>query len=180
MKLAIIAAMAENRAIGNDGEIPWHFPEDRKRFKDLTYGSIVIMGRKTRESIGRALPGRINIVVSRRTDLRDMYPDCVVVSSFEAAMAYAEMKSALMTCRTGEVFCIGGAEIYRQAMPYAEKIYLTIIDKNYSGDAFFPEIDMAVWRGIYAAGSGPHHDRGEKFFATFLEFDKSKIDPSLP
>lgn len=179
LRLAVIAAVSQNGAIGKDGDLPWHFSADMKRFRELTWGSIVIVGRKTHEAIGRALPGRINIVVTRQKDYDQKARDCVVAHSVEEALAYAKEKAeaGILAGKTGEVFCIGGAELYRQMLPLADKIYLTRINKDFNGDAFFPEIDMNVWRGIYCSCVGWQGEEPDRYLAYFLEFDKSKVVP---
>ncbi len=178
-QLALIAAVSKNGAIGKDGDLPWHFPADMKRFKELTWGSIVIVGRKTHEAIGKALPGRINIVVTRQKDYAEKARDCVIVNSIEEALAYANQKAEalMMVGKQLEIFCIGGAELYRQMLPLADKIYLTRIEKDFDGDAFFPEIDMNVWRGIYCSCAGWQGKEPDRYMAYFLEFDKSKVVP---
>ncbi len=175
MKLAIIAAVARNGAIGSNGEIPWHFPEDMRRFKEKTLGHAVIMGRKTYESIGKPLPNRLNIVVTRQNlDLSNA--GVAVTGSFGEALLYADRALTAKGNRSDddEIFCIGGAAIYQQAMPLADTIYLTQIDRDFAGDAFFPEIDPKVWRCVYEKGAGWHGKEPERFLAYFLEFDKSK------
>lgn len=134
-RVSIVAALARNRAIGRDNTMPWRLPEDLKRFKRLTMGHTVIMGRKTFESIGSPLPGRSNIVITRS---RDWSPSgCVVVHSLEAALtASAESR---------EAFVIGGAQIYALAMPYTQHLYMTEIERDFEGDTFFPEIDRSYW-----------------------------------
>jgi dihydrofolate reductase len=134
--ISLVAAHARNRVIGAGNRLPWHLPEDLPRFKRLTMGAPVIMGRKTHESIGKVLPGRRNIVVTRQTGAR--FEGCEVAGSLEAALALA--------ADAPEVFVIGGAELYRLALPRADRLYLTLIDADYAGDAFFPEIDPAEWR----------------------------------
>jgi dihydrofolate reductase len=134
--ISLVAALARNRVIGSGNRLPWHLPEDLRRFKRLTMGAPVIMGRKTHESIGKALPGRRNIVVTRQAGAR--FEGCEVAGSLEAALALAG--------DVPEVFVIGGAELYRLALPRADRLYLTLIDANYDGDAFFPEFDPAEWR----------------------------------
>ena len=177
MKIAILTAVARNGAIGNNGEIPWHFPEDMKLFKKLTIGRVVIMGRKTFESIGKPLPNRLNIVVTRQNGLDLSNVGVAVVHSLEEALAFAKrmLDSKANTDDNEEVFCIGGVEIYRLAMPVADKIYLTQIDKDFNGDAFFPKIDMSVWRCVYVAGAGWHGKEPKRFLAYFLEFDRSRV-----
>ena len=136
-RLSIIAAVAANGVIGNANALPWHLPEDLKRFRALTLGHPVIMGRKTHESIGRPLPGRRNIIVTRNQDYRTL--GCETANSLQDAIA---------ACGTNdeEVFVIGGAQIYRDSMRLAQRIYLTEIRRNYEGDAEFPSIDCTEWR----------------------------------
>ncbi len=127
--------MGKNRAIGNASKIPWHLPADFAHFKNKTMGRPVIMGRKTHESIGRALPGRQNIVITSQIGYRA--EGCEKASSLERAIEIAQGE---------EVFVIGGAEIYRQALPLANRIYLTVVDDEFPADAYFPEIDEKIWR----------------------------------
>lgn len=137
MKVSLIVAASENDVIGKDGEIPWKLPDDLKRFRELTKGRTIIMGRKTFESIGRALPDRRNIVVTRR----DMtFPGCDVAHSVEEAISVAGDR---------DVWVIGGGEIYKEAMPKADIIELTRVHTIIeNGDAFFPKIDPNVWEEI--------------------------------
>ena len=134
--VSLVAALARNRVIGAGNRMPWHLPEDLRRFKRLTMGAPVIMGRKTHQSIGKPLPGRRNIVVTRRPGAA--WAGCEVAHSLGAALALA--------AGAPEVFVIGGAELYRLALPRADRLYLTLIDADYAGDALFPEIDPAQWR----------------------------------
>jgi dihydrofolate reductase len=130
MIISIIAAMADNRVIGRGGALPWDIPGDRRRFRELTMGHPVIMGRKTHESIGRPLPGRMNIVLSRDAAFRA--PGCSVAGSLE---------EAILACSgADELFVCGGEELYRQALPLAERIYLTVVHLHCDGDLFFPPI----------------------------------------
>ncbi len=135
MRISAVVAMAQNRAIGLQGQLPWRLPEDLKHFKKLTLGYPVIMGRKTFESIGRPLPGRLNIVVSRNPSLN--LP--------ESVLPVKSLSDAFSRCPSdcGEVFVIGGADIYQQAMSYLDRIYLTWIEQDFAGDTFFPEIPDA-------------------------------------
>jgi dihydrofolate reductase len=133
--MSIIAAMALNRAIGLANRIPWRLPADLQRFKRLTMGHSLIVGRKTYESIGRALPGRTMIVVSRDTGF--------VAANVTVAHSLAQ---ALARAGDDEVFIGGGADIYRQALPIADRIYLTVIEKAFAGDTFFPDFDITTWR----------------------------------
>jgi dihydrofolate reductase len=150
--LTLIAALARNGVIGIDNKLPWHLPEDLQHFKALTTGQAVIMGRKTWESLPpkfRPLPGRHNIVVTR--DPNYLASGATVVHSLEQAAAAAG---------TATAFVIGGAELYRQALPLATRLELTEIDADFAGDAHFPEFDRAAWRevartaGTTAAGFG--------------------------
>lgn len=129
--ISIIAAVSENGVIGVDNKLPWYIPDDLKRFKNLTKDNVVIMGRKTYESIGKPLPDRINIVVSRNKNLS--IPGCIVVNSFEQAIKKAN--------KNKDVFIIGGGEIYNKGINYAQKIYLTKVHQEVKGDTTFPKID---------------------------------------
>lgn len=132
----LVAAVAQNGVIGAKGKLPWHLPEDLKHFKQVTSGHPVIMGRKTWESIGRPLPNRNNIVVSRREGFRA--PGANVAASLEDALA--------LCADAGPVFVIGGSELYRAALPDATGLVLTEIHRAYEGDARFPEINWADWK----------------------------------
>ena len=139
-RITLVAALARNRVIGRDNTLPWRLPEDLRRFKALTLGHPVIMGRKTFESIraalGRPLPGRLNIIVTRTPDYA--VPECIVAVTPEAAIAAAAPAS--------EAFVIGGAEIYRAALPIAHRLHLTEIDADFEGDAWFPDLPPGAWR----------------------------------
>lgn len=139
MKKSIIVAQSTNKVIGNQGALPWQLPADLAHFKQTTYGHPIIMGRVTFESIGRPLPGRLNIIVTRRTDY--IAPcECKVAHSLQDAFAFAEEKAS------DEVFIIGGAEIYRQVFPMVDKIYMTQVHANVVGDSFFPSINALHWQ----------------------------------
>lgn len=141
MRVTLIAAMARDRVLGLDGAIPWRLPVDLRRFKKRTMGHHLVMGRRTWDSIGRPLPGRRTVVVSRRPDLA--VPDEVTVApSLDAALALAEAAGET------EVFIAGGGEIYRQALSRADRLDLTEVDLDTEGDTFFPEIDEDDWREI--------------------------------
>ena len=181
MKISILAAVAKDGAIGRDGEIPWHFPEDKTRFRERTLACPVIMDQILYESIGHPLKNCLNIVVTRQEmDLSDQ--GVATARSVDDALVYAKrmLDAKMNPSEDDEVFCIGGAEIYRQAMPIADKIYLTRIDREYKGDACFPEIDTKVWRCIYSFCSGWHGKPDDRFLAYFLEFDRSKISNPTP
>jgi dihydrofolate reductase len=137
-RISIIAAVARNRAIGRANRMPWRLPEDLKRFRRLTLGHAVVMGRRTFDSIGKPLPGRDNIVVTRSRDWS--HPGCRAADSIEAALG--------STPTSQEAFVIGGAEIYRLALPRAARLYLTEIERDFDGDAFFPEFDRSRWREV--------------------------------
>ena len=144
MTLSIIVAAARNGVIGRNNALPWHLPEDLRYFKRVTMGKPIVMGRKTFESIGRALPGRTNIVVSRQPGYA---PEGLrVVASLEEALALAE--DIALIDGAEELMVIGGAEIYRAALPLARRLYLTEVDADVDGDAFLPPIDWGEWREI--------------------------------
>lgn len=150
--LVLVCAMGHDRAIGVDNRMPWHLPEDLRHFKATTLGKPVIMGRKTFDSIGRALPGRRNLVVTRQTDW--LAEGCEVFHSLEAAIA--------ATAEVEEACVIGGADIYRQALPLAQRLVLTEVDLAVPGaDAFFPAFDPLQWqetsRAGHVAASGVHY-----------------------
>jgi dihydrofolate reductase len=135
--ISLIAAMSKNRVIGKDGRLPWSLPDDLAYFKKITMGHPVIMGRKTFESLGKPLPGRENIVI---TENRNYQPkDCLTLHSIDETIAFCNDKNG---------FIIGGAQIYRQFLPYAEKLYITFIDEIFDGDSFFPEVNLEMWRLI--------------------------------
>jgi dihydrofolate reductase len=136
--LSMIVAMSDNRVIGIENRLPWHIPEDLKRFKKITSGHPIVMGRKTFESIGRPLPGRTNIVVTRNKDYRA-----------EGVFACFSLKEALEFAGRApgaeEIFVIGGGELFREALPMADRIYLTEVKWPYEGDAYFPTFDEAAY-----------------------------------
>ena len=136
--ISLIAAVSANGVIGRGGELPWHLSDDLKRFKQLTLGKPIVLGRKTFESIGRALPGRQNIVLTKQSEF--VADDCDVVSSVDAAIA--------MAGDAGEIMVIGGSEIYTLFLPLAERIYMTRVHTDIEGDARFPELDDDQWQEI--------------------------------
>ncbi|WP_234399195.1 MULTISPECIES: type 3 dihydrofolate reductase [unclassified Pseudoalteromonas] len=139
MKISMIAAMAHNRVIGKDNDMPWHLPADLKHFKQVTLGKPVIMGRKTLESIGRALPGRRNIVISRNGDYQ--FAGAETATSVEQALSMVE--------GVEEVMIIGGGNIYSQCLPLCHTLYLTFIDLDVSGDTCFPDYEaVGPWHCI--------------------------------
>ncbi len=148
IRTSIIVAMTPDRVIGHGGQLPWRLSADLRRFKRLTMGHHIIMGRKTYDSIGRLLPGRETVVVSRQSDL--VIPGADVVHNVEDAVR----------CGHGdtEVFFIGGQQIYREALKVADRIYLTRVDAQISGDAFFPEFPLDLWKLV----EEEHHGADEK------------------
>ncbi len=128
--------MAQNRVIGKDNSLIWHFPDDLKHFKKLTSGHHIIMGRKTFESVGRPLPNRTNIIITRQKDYHA--EGCLVADSLDAALALVENDE--------QPFIVGGAEIYKLALEKANTIELTLIKADYEGDTYFPEFDTSVWK----------------------------------
>jgi len=139
--LSLIAAIAENNCIGKNNSLPWHIPEDLKHFKEITSGKIVLMGRKTWESIPekfRPLPKRTNIVITRQKDFS-------VPAGVEV---YQEIEPALAAHPDEEIVVIGGAEIYRQTVDWADRLYITEVDQTVDGDAFFPEIAPTLWKEV--------------------------------
>lgn len=141
MQVALIVAAARNGVIGRDNQLPWRLPEDLKHFKAVTMGKPVIMGRKTHESIGRPLPGRLNVVISRRPRESDT-PDLHWVDSLEAALALVRREQP----DAGEAMVMGGEQIYRRALPLADRVYLTRVALEVEGDAHFPELAPQQWR----------------------------------
>ncbi len=138
--IVLVAALARNRVIGVDGDLPWRLPDDLKRFKAITLGKPMIMGRKTFESIGRALPGRRTIVVTR--------DPAWTAEGVETAGSLDEALSVAASGATDEIVIAGGGEIYAQALPRADRLRLTLVDLAPEGDARFPEVDPAEWREI--------------------------------
>jgi dihydrofolate reductase len=166
MKISLIAALASNRVIGRDGGLPWHLPPDLRRFKRLTLGHTMILGRKTYESIGRALPGRSMVVVTRQADYA--VPEGVrVAPSVEEALRLARERDP-----QGEVFIAGGAELYRLTLPIADRLELTRIEQEFAGDTFFPEFDEADWRLV----EEERHESGESspFAYSFQTWERAR------
>ncbi|MGB0357385.1 MAG: dihydrofolate reductase [Flavobacteriaceae bacterium] len=161
--ITLIAAAAENNAIGKDNKLIWHLSDDLKHFKNLTKGHHVIMGRKTFESMPKALPNRTNVVVTRNKDYT--VEDAHVVDSLEAALAFAQ--------EDDRPFIIGGGEIYRQGLAFANCIELTRVHEDFEADTFFPEIDPAVWREVWRE----NHDKDDKHAHafSFIRYEKIAI-----
>jgi dihydrofolate reductase len=160
MKISIIAAIGENRELGFEGKIPWHLPADFKHFKEVTMGHPVIMGQRTFESMGKPLPGRKNIVLTQSADFHA--DDCCVVRSLDEALDAAKASE--------EAFVIGGGQIYRLALPVAQKLYLTKVHGTFTADTFFPEWSDAEWRLV---SSEPHaKDEKNVFDYDFCVYEK--------
>lgn len=138
MKVSIIVAHAEGSVIGADNKLLWHLPDDLKNFKKITMGHMIVMGRKTWDSIGRPLPGRKNAVITHNSGLQ--IEDVLIFHSLEEAIDHAIAKNE------EEIFIIGGEQIYRLALPMADKLYLTRVYGSFEGDAYFPEIDPRQWK----------------------------------
>ena len=160
--LSAIVAMAENRVIGKNNQLPWHLPADLNHFKAITSGHPILMGRKTYESIGKPLPNRTNIIITR--DNGYLAPGCVVVTSIEAALQQASAENS------DEMFIIGGAEVYRQLWPHIQRIYLTLVHQEFEGDAFFPELNRNEWKQIHYE-TYPANEKNPYPY-TFLRLDK--------
>lgn len=135
MLISLVVAVADNHVIGKNNQLPWHLPADLKHFKQLTTGHTVFMGRKTYDSIGKPLPNRRNIVISRSVN---QIEGCAIATSLEDALKLSSEEK--------EVFIIGGSEIFREALPIANRIELTQIHQEFDGDTFFPEIDLNTWK----------------------------------
>jgi len=159
MIISITVAMASNHAIGIDNRMPWHLSADLQNFKKITMGKPILMGRKTFESIGRPLPGRENIVITRNTGYRPS--GCSVYHSIEAA---------LTDCQAEELMVIGGASFYQAMLPLAERIYLTRIHQKFAADTFFPEFDMNAWREVQRLDI--NDDASVEFAYSFIVLEK--------
>lgn len=146
--LSIIIAFAQNRVMGKDNQMPWHLPNDLQYFKRTTMGKPMIMGRKTYESIGRPLPGRPHIIITRQADYQapNANDSVQIVSSLAAAISAARALTAASDEK--EIMIIGGAEICQQALPQAERFYLTEVHAEVAGDVYFPEFDRTQWQEV--------------------------------
>jgi dihydrofolate reductase len=165
MRISIIAAVAENGVIGREGKLPWHLPDDLRRFKRLTMHHTIVMGRRTWESINRPLPGRRMVVVSRQPQYRVDADEVCVASSIEDALAIAQ--------RAGddEAFIIGGAELYRAALPIANRLYLTRVQAEVAGDTYFPETAWNEWRLLEAIKHNADHKND--YLYTFQVYERA-------
>ncbi|MDW8332288.1 MAG: dihydrofolate reductase [Cyclobacteriaceae bacterium] len=168
MTISLIAALTRNRVIGRNNDLPWHLPDDMKYFMQTTKGHYVIMGRKNYESIPakyRPLPDRSNVVVTRQAHFNA--PGCIVVHSLSEGLEIAAKSGE------HEVFIIGGAQIYREALPLAHRLYLTEIHIELDGDTFFPELNLSEWKEI----SRQHHpaDNRHQFAFDFVIYDRTNL-----
>jgi len=168
MRIAIVVAATENGVIGDDNRLIWRLPDDLKRFKSLTMGKPILMGRKTYESIGKPLPGRTNIVITRNRELA--LPGCIVVNSVTQGIETA----AAAGPETSELAVIGGAEIYAQALSSTDVIHLTRVHATLQGDAVFPSLDPAEWveRSIERHPADERH----AFAFSFVEIERRHAD----
>ena len=162
-RLCMIAAMAANRVIGGDNRMLWHLPADMRHFKQLTMGKPILMGRKTFESLGnKPLPGRINIVITRDTSMQS--PGVFVANDLSSAWRLAESHAV------DEIMVIGGASIYEQALPMADRLYLTFIQLSVDGDAHFPDISAYRWKEIESHSFRP--DASNPYNYSFITYDR--------
>jgi len=160
-KVSIIVAIAQNLAIGRNNDLLWYISKDLKRFKEITKGSRVIMGKKTFESLPKApLPNRTNIVITDAPS--DKFEGCITVNSIEDALQYCSDKD--------ESFIIGGGSVYRQFLPYANKLYLTLVHRDFDADTFFPEVDLSEWQLIER--TDVEDDTQNNFKYSFLVYER--------
>jgi dihydrofolate reductase len=160
MKICGIVAMSENRVIGKNNQLPWHLPADLKHFKTITMGKPILMGRKTFESIGRPLPGRCNVIITR--DEAFQAPGCVVANSIATALASVSDND--------EVFVIGGAALFQQMLPIIKRLYLTVIHHPFDGDTFFPDIHDAEWNEVARENHQPNVENPYAY--SFITLDR--------
>jgi dihydrofolate reductase len=163
MKVSIVVAVAQNNVIGKDNQLLWHLPNDLKFFKQLTSGHHILMGRKTYQSIGKPLPNRTNMIIT--ADQNFEAPSCLVFTDINKAIEEA------MQANEHELFIIGGAQIYKLAMPLVNKIYLTKIDASFDGDTFFPEIKPSEWKQVTNQNFEP--DEKNKYHYSFIELERA-------
>jgi len=159
--VTLVAAVARNGVIGVDGGLPWHLPDDLRRFKELTLGHVLVMGRRTYESIGRPLPGRTTVVVTRNSAWDPGAEDVHVAAGLPEALA-------LGAAIDPEVFVVGGAQVYTEALPCADRLELTWVDAEPAGDTVFPEVDWADWREL-------HREEGEGL--AYVTYERADAAP---
>ena len=160
MPISIIVAASQNNVIGKDNQLIWRLSADLKRFKALTTGHYIIMGRKTFDSIGKPLPDRTSIIITRQADYKA--EGCIVVNSLEEALAKVPADQ--------EAFIIGGGTIYKEAIDKADKLYLTLVHGKFKGDTFFPKVDSKVWTSLKREDHMP--DAKNEHAYSFIDFDK--------
>lgn len=160
MIISLVAAMDKNRIIGKGNRLPWHLPADLKHFKTITLGKPIVMGRKTYNSIGRPLPQRRNMVISRQKNLHLL--GCEVFSSLQAALKVIETDE--------EVMIIGGERIFHESLPLANRLYITIIDHEFEGDTFFPKWNEKEWK--MESSEDHESDKSNKYRYTFIELQR--------
>lgn len=165
-KISLVVAMAENRVIGRENRLPWHLPQDLKHFKSITTGHPVIMGRKTFESIGRALPNRINIVITRKGDWSA--DGVIVCHDVEEALRLANREAEAIG--VGELMVIGGANLYDQLLPRAYRLYLTLVHAEVEGDALFPDFNRQQWNEVSRVEHS--YDTGNPYNYSFIVLDR--------
>lgn len=160
--IILIAAVAENYALGKNNDLLWHLPLDFKRFKETTSGHYIIMGRKTFDSFPKPLPNRTHVIISRQKDLK--YDGCIVVQNLEKAISVCP--------KNEDLYIIGGGEIYAQSMPFADQLDITRVHHSFDADVYFPEIDPEIWQLI----SETFNARDEKhlFDYTFQKYTRKK------
>jgi dihydrofolate reductase len=163
LKLSLIVAVAENHVIGNNNQLIWHLPNDLKQFRRLTTGHCIIMGRKTFDSIGKPLPNRTSVIISRNPAFK--IEGCITVDSLENAILETRK------FETEEAFIIGGAEIYRLSLPFVDKIYLTEVHHSFEGDTVFPEIDKTIWQETHREDF--ETDEKHQYSYSFVELNRS-------
>jgi dihydrofolate reductase len=160
MRISAIFAMSKNRVIGKDNQLPWRLPADMQHFKSLTMGKPILLGRKTYESIGHALPDRCNLVMTR--DIQFQAPGCIVVNSLETALSAAGYSDELMV--------IGGAVLYQHLLPRTQRLYMTLIDQEFEGDAFFPRLNEDEWQEVAREDHVP--DEKNPYSYSFITLDR--------
>jgi dihydrofolate reductase len=161
MPLSIIVALSENNVVGVNNQLPWHLSADLKRLKVLTMGHHLIMGRKTFESIGRPLPGRTNVIITRNKDYKA--DGCIVVTSLKEALEVSKSDA--------EAFIFGGGEVFREALPLVNKIYMTRIHHNFNGDTVFPELRKSEWKEVFREDHEP--DEKNNYSYSFINLERN-------
>lgn len=170
--LALIWAMGRNRIIGANNSLPWRLPADMKRFRRLTTGHVLLMGRKTYESLPAPLVNRTHVIITSERDYRSA-PDCVVATSIPAALTVADQASQRLGRE--QVFVIGGASLYAQTLPLATRLYLTLIHAEFEGDTQFPEFDWNAWREVEHASHNADADNPYSY--SFITLEKKPDTP---